>query len=97
MPHTNFHFKWLFKPPCKYSAPGRGTGNEMSDMNGFVFFLFIRRSKDRPNGRVYSTKEKMQLAGACMDALLLSGYIMDIFHGRSFQRFVKRETVSVVV
>ena len=59
MPHTNFHLKWSFKPPSKYSAPGRGTGNEMSDRNGFVFFLFIRRSKGRPNGRVYSTKGKM--------------------------------------
>lgn len=96
MPHTNFHLKWSFRPPSNYSAPGRGTGNEMSDRNGFVFFGFIR-SNDRPNGRVYSTKGKMQLAGACMDALLLSGYTMDIFHGRIFQRFVKRETVSVVV
>ena len=58
MPHTNFHLKWSFRPPSNYSAPGRGTGNEMSDRNGFVFFGFIR-SNDRPNGRVYSTKGKM--------------------------------------
>lgn len=60
----------------------------MSGRNGFIILLFIRRLKGRSNCRIYLTKGEIRLAGAFMGALLLSGLVMDIFHGNSFQRSV---------
>ena len=59
----------------------------MSGRNGFIILLFIRL-KGRSNCRIYLTKGEIRLGGAFMGTLLLSGLVMDIFHGKSFQRSV---------
>ena len=57
MSHTNFHFKWSLKPLSKYFAPG--TGNEMSDRNGFIFFCLLE------GRRANITAEFIQLKKKC--------------------------------